>query len=50
MPFVGREPELGRLVEGWRQAAQGGGSIVLVGGEAGVGKSRLLRELAAHVQ
>jgi predicted ATPase/DNA-binding SARP family transcriptional activator len=50
MPFIGREAELGRLAEQWRRAAEGTGSLVLVGGEAGVGKSRLLHELAAQVQ
>jgi len=41
-PLVGREAEVGQLSRLWRQAAQGAGSLVLVSGEAGLGKSRLL--------
>jgi class 3 adenylate cyclase/tetratricopeptide (TPR) repeat protein/ABC-type transport system involved in cytochrome c biogenesis ATPase subunit len=40
-PFVGREHEIGLLVERWRQAKQGEGQVVLVSGEAGIGKSRI---------
>src|SRR5262249_24794155 len=40
-PFVGRERELQTLVEAWERAREGEGQVVLVGGEAGVGKSRL---------
>src|SRR5690606_5124719 len=47
--FVGRGDELARLVEAWEGAAQGRPATVLVGGEAGVGKSRLLAELSARV-
>ncbi|HEX6419404.1 MAG TPA: AAA family ATPase [Acidimicrobiales bacterium] len=47
--FVGRDDELARLIEAWDGAAGGRPATVLVGGEAGVGKSRLLAELAAHV-
>lgn len=50
VPFVGREPELQRLAEAWGQAARGAGSLLLIGGEAGVGKSRLLHEIAAHAR
>lgn len=49
-PFVGREAEMQRLLRAWRQAVLRSGSLILVGGEAGVGKTRLLRELAAHVR
>lgn len=43
--FVGRENELARLRTALRAALVGQGSIWLVGGESGVGKSRLLDEL-----
>jgi predicted ATPase len=46
-PLVGRERELGLLTGRWEQAAQGLGQAVLLAGEAGIGKSRLVRELAA---
>jgi len=49
LPFVGRADELEQLVAGWRQAAAGGGTLYFVGGEAGVGKSRLCTELSAVV-
>ena len=39
-----REAELAQLVASWRQACQGHGQVVLVGGEAGIGKSRLVRD------
>lgn len=42
--FVGRAPELGELGDGLRQACQGDPRTILVGGEAGVGKSRLIEE------
>ena len=46
--FVGREAELGQLVDALAQAQTGNGSAWLVGGESGVGKSRLLNELRAQ--
>jgi DNA-binding NarL/FixJ family response regulator len=42
--FVGRESELAYLVERRRALAKVHGGIVLVGGDAGIGKSRLVRE------
>ncbi len=43
--FVGRESELNLLAERWRLACAGEGQVVLLSGEAGIGKSRVLREL-----
>jgi class 3 adenylate cyclase/tetratricopeptide (TPR) repeat protein len=43
--FVGRTRELGTLKDRFAEAREGHGQIVLLAGEAGVGKSRLLREL-----
>ena len=43
--FVGRDLELGTLVDRWERAAEGEGQNVLVVGEAGVGKSRLVYQL-----
>src|SRR5689334_8491555 len=45
-PLVGREAELARLGESLARAAAGEGSVLLVCGEAGVGKSSLLAALA----
>jgi DNA-binding SARP family transcriptional activator/tetratricopeptide (TPR) repeat protein len=47
VPLVGRRTERSRLVELWRSAESGTGRLVLVRGEAGVGKTRLTEELAA---
>jgi DNA-binding CsgD family transcriptional regulator len=47
--FVGRDREMELLAAHRRAASQGNGRIVLVGGEAGIGKSRLLKEFAATV-
>jgi TOMM system kinase/cyclase fusion protein len=44
-PLVGREQEVGLLLERWEQAKEGMGQVVLVSGEAGIGKSRLLQAL-----
>lgn len=48
-PLVGREAELRRLTGFWERARQGQGTFVLVRGEAGIGKSRLIQELREHV-
>jgi DNA-binding CsgD family transcriptional regulator/tetratricopeptide (TPR) repeat protein len=42
--FVGRRDQLDLLKAKWRESRDGLGSTVLVGGEAGVGKSRLVKE------
>jgi predicted ATPase len=44
-PFVGRSAELRRLLEARSRAAAGRGQAVLLSGDAGIGKSRIVREL-----
>jgi class 3 adenylate cyclase/predicted ATPase len=44
-PLIGREHELGLLLDRWQQAKEGEGQVVLLCGEPGVGKSRLVRAL-----
>ncbi len=48
-PFVGRAAELAVLADAWVQAASGGRHVVMVTGEAGIGKSRLTAEAARRV-
>ena len=48
-PLVGREQEMGLLLERWAQVKDGLGQVVLLSGEAGIGKSRLVRVLTEHV-
>jgi class 3 adenylate cyclase/predicted ATPase len=43
-PFVGRENERNLLMNRWMQAQKGKGQLVLITGEAGIGKSRLLQQ------
>jgi predicted ATPase len=47
--FVGREEELKRLERGLQSAAAGEPATLLIGGEAGVGKTRLVHEFAGRV-
>jgi class 3 adenylate cyclase/ABC-type lipoprotein export system ATPase subunit len=49
-PIVGRERELAFLYDSWQRATQGNGHVVLLAGEAGMGKSRLLEALAERVR
>ena len=44
--FVGRVHELALLLERWELAKAGEGQVVLISGEAGIGKSRLMRAFA----
>ena len=43
-PYIGRDPELQVLGDCFSQASEGQGRVVLISGEAGIGKSRLLLE------
>ena len=44
-PLVGRNEELDLLLRGWEQAKRGHGCAVLISGEPGIGKSRLIQAL-----
>src|SRR5262245_61258834 len=44
-PIVARDQELALLIERWRQAKSGEGQMVILSGEAGIGKSRLTETL-----
>jgi class 3 adenylate cyclase len=48
-PLVGREREVELLRERWAQVKDGLGQVVLLSGEAGIGKSRLVQVLAEQV-
>jgi class 3 adenylate cyclase/tetratricopeptide (TPR) repeat protein len=48
-PLVGREEELERLGRRWERARSGQGQLVLVVGEPGIGKSRLIEEFHAQL-
>ena len=48
-PFVGREEELVMLARRWERAKGGEGQLVLVVGEPGLGKSRLIEEFHSQL-
>jgi DNA-binding SARP family transcriptional activator/predicted ATPase len=48
--LVGREQELALLDECWREAQAGQGGLVLISGEAGVGKTRLVEAFADRLR
>jgi TOMM system kinase/cyclase fusion protein len=48
-PLVGREQEVALLRARWVQVKEGLGQVVLLSGEAGIGKSRLVQVLTEHV-
>src|SRR5262245_50069156 len=48
-PLVGREAELALLRARWAQARDGLGQVVVLSGEAGIGKSRIVQVLHEHV-
>ncbi|GAC1304695.1 MAG: hypothetical protein NVSMB19_15690 [Vulcanimicrobiaceae bacterium] len=50
LPLAGRTQELEHLRTIWSRALRGRGSCVLVGGEAGIGKTRLTQELAREAE
>ncbi|HVO26733.1 MAG TPA: AAA family ATPase [Candidatus Margulisiibacteriota bacterium] len=48
-PFVGRDDERRLLLNRWERAQDGDGHIVLIAGEAGIGKSRLVQDFKEHL-
>jgi class 3 adenylate cyclase len=48
-PLVGRESEVTLLQERWEQVKSGQGQVVLLSGDAGIGKSRLVQMLKEHI-
>jgi class 3 adenylate cyclase/predicted ATPase len=48
-PFVGRQHELGMLLDRFEQAKESEGQVVLLSGEPGIGKSRLAHSLLEHL-
>ena len=48
-PLTGRDGELGTLRERWRLASEGNAQVIRIEGDAGIGKSRLVRELMNEV-
>ncbi len=49
-PLVGRDTEMQQLLQGWAEARNGQGRAIMLRGEAGLGKSRLLRELRQQLE
>jgi DNA-binding SARP family transcriptional activator len=50
LPLIGRQADLSRLLTLWRSVREDMGGIVLIEGDQGTGKSRLLREMLEHVR
>jgi class 3 adenylate cyclase/tetratricopeptide (TPR) repeat protein len=48
-PLVGRDEEIAMLMRRWERARQGDGQLVLIVGEPGLGKSRLIDELRTRL-
>jgi len=49
VPLVGRQEELGLLLRSWESSKQGHGQAILIQGQAGIGKSRLIDALREQV-
>jgi class 3 adenylate cyclase/predicted ATPase len=49
-PLVGREEEMAMLMRRWERARQGEGQLVLIVGEPGIGKTRLIEEFHGRLR
>ncbi|MEB1815078.1 AAA family ATPase, partial [Adlercreutzia mucosicola] len=49
-PLVGRREEMDLLLRRWRRARRGEGQVVLISGEAGIGKSRIAEGLSLGLE
>jgi class 3 adenylate cyclase/tetratricopeptide (TPR) repeat protein len=49
-PFVNRNDEIGTMLRCWQRAAAGEGHVLVVSGEAGIGKSRVVAEGCARMR
>ncbi len=49
-PVVGRDAEITLLMERWRSVHEGEGQVVLLSGDAGMGKSRIAQVLCSHLE
>ncbi|MEM7251758.1 MAG: AAA family ATPase [Pseudomonadota bacterium] len=49
-PIQGRKQEIALLLDRWQQAKEGEGQVVVLSGEAGIGKSRIARALAEDLK
>jgi hypothetical protein len=49
-PLVGRDEEMALLMRRWERARQGDGQLLLIVGEPGLGKSRLIEEFHAGLR
>jgi predicted ATPase len=47
---VGRDEEIATLMRRWERARQGDGQLVLIVGELGLGKSRLIEEFHSRLR
>ncbi|HEY6608785.1 MAG TPA: ATP-binding protein, partial [Candidatus Limnocylindria bacterium] len=50
LPLLGREEELATVLARLEESEAGRGTLVLIGGEPGIGKSRLADEVASHAR
>ena len=49
LPMIGRNHELGLIMERWQRACSGEGQVTILTGEAGIGKSRLTRAVIDEI-